>query len=361
MDKSKSPSRSKVKFGVLGVSRFAMKKSLPRMAKCPEFQLHAIASRSEDKAAKAAEKLSVPVSYETYEKLLSDPSIDAVYIPLPIAMHAEWSIRALNSGKHVLCEKPIALSEAEAREIAEVQRYTGLIVAEATMIRRHPQWRYVKEQIASNRIGKLRSIEFTVTYGNFDPGNIRNIKHLGGGALLDVGCYGVNVARWLFGEEPLAVVAMAEIDPDFGTDRLISAILRFRQGQAVITTGTQQAEYEGARIIGTAGSIELSVPLKSPPDYQCRVEVDDRRDPFGSGCGVEVFEIADQFTLQAENFCHAVLLGEPVENPLHDAILNMRVLDGIRRSVRSGRVERIGDVSSFSRDGLADGAALKSG
>ena len=184
LDYTDLPYQNPVTVGVLGVSRFALKKSLPRMAKCPEFDIRAIASRSFDKAVKASETHGIPNAVKGYDALLDDPSIEAVYIPLPISMHAEWTIKALRHGKHVLCEKPIACNEAEARAIFEAQLETDLIVAEATMIRHHPQWKYVKDQITSGRIGELKSIVFTVTYDNDDPQNIRNIDALGGGALL---------------------------------------------------------------------------------------------------------------------------------------------------------------------------------
>jgi predicted dehydrogenase len=302
-------------------------------------EIRALASRDPVKAATEAGRLGIPRSYGSYEELLADPEIEAVYVPLPNHLHVEWAARAARAGKHVLCEKPIAMDALGAEHLAEVQRETKVLIAEAFMVRSHPQWKAAKEAVDSGRIGTLRHIDYTFSYSNPDPANIRNRLETGGGALLDIGCYAVNTSRWLFDVEPLRAMAMAQRDPVFGTDRLTSVILEYPTGHATFTCATQLVPYERVQILGSAGRIEIKAPLKAPPDMACSPEWDDGQDVFGAGTKVIGCTPADQFVLQADAFSMAVRTGQRPQNSIDDAVLGMRVIDAIFRSARSGRAE----------------------
>ena len=263
-----------------------------------------------------------------------------MYNPLPNHLHVPWSIRAAEAGKHVLCEKPIALSAAEARTLLAARDRAGVLVQEAFMVRAHPQWLAVRERIRGGRVGELRTIHGFFSYFNRDPENVRNIASIGGGGLLDIGCYPVTLSRFLFGEEPRRVMALLERDPDFGTDRLTSGMLEFGAGTATFTCSTQLVGYQRVQVLGTKGRIEVEVPFNTVPDRPCRIFLDDGRDPFGSGVEVETFEACDQYTLQGDLFSRAVRAGGPAPVPLEDAVANMAVLDALVRSAESGRWER---------------------
>jgi len=258
---------------------------------------------------------------------------------MPNHVHVEWVARAARAGKHVLCEKPISLDASQAAYLVAVQRETGVLIAEAFMIRAHPQWKAAKALVGEGRIGTLRHIDYTFTYTNTDPTNIRNLREAGGGALLDIGCYAVNTARWLFDDEPRRVMAMAQWDPLFRIDRLTSAILEFSAGHATFTCATQLVPYERVQILGTSGRIEIKIPLKAPPEHTCSPEIDDGRDIYGSGTEVIACAPADQFVLQADEFSMAVRTGARPQNHIDDAVFGMRVIDAIFRSIDSGRAE----------------------
>jgi predicted dehydrogenase len=332
----------KVRWGVLGVAGIAVKKVIPAMQKGDDTVVAAIASRSLAKAREAAPALGITTAYGSYEELLADPEIEAVYNPLPNHLHVPWSIRAAEAGKHVLCEKPIALTADEAKTLLAARDRAGVLVQEAFMVRAHPQWLGVRALVREGRIGELRSIEGVFSYFNRDPANVRNIADIGGGGLLDIGCYPVNVSRFLYGEEPRRVVAVMERDPDFGTDRLTSGMLEFAAGTATFTCSTQLVPYQRVHVFGTKGRIEIEIPFNAPPDRPCRVFVDDGRDPFGTGIETLKFETCDQYTLQGDLFSRAVRAGGPAPVPLEDAVKNMAVLDALARSAATGRWETPG-------------------
>src|SRR6202453_2619747 len=233
----------KVAWGVLGVANIAVKKVLPAMQRGEWCQIAAIASRDLKKAETAAKEVGIAKAYGSYEELLADPQIEAIYNPLPNQLHVPWSIKAAEAGKHVLCEKPISLTVAEARSLLEVQQRTGVTIGEAFMVRSHPQWLRTRELIASGRIGSLHSIQGFFSYFNTDPKNIRNIPECGGGGLMDIGCYPINTSRFLFDEEPMRVSGLIERDPTSKVDRLPSAILDFPSGHATFTCSTQLVPY----------------------------------------------------------------------------------------------------------------------
>jgi predicted dehydrogenase len=328
-----------VRWGVLGAANIAVQKVIPGMQRCGLSRVAAIASRDLHKAQHAAQNLGIARAYGSYEELIADPEIEVVYIPLPNHLHVPWSTRAADAGKHVLCEKPIALAGSEARTLLAVRDRTGAQIGEAFMVRTHPQWLRVREMVEEGRIGELRLVTGHFSYYKRDPENIRARVEYGGGALLDIGCYPVNIARWLFGAEPTEVIAKIERDPDMRVDRLVSAVLHFPAGQSAFTCSTQLVPYQRMHILGTRGRIEVEIPFNAPPNRGCRLFVDDGRDLMGRS--VETIELpaADQYALQADAFSEAIRYGRPVPVPLEDAIANMAVIDALFRSEASGRWE----------------------
>jgi predicted dehydrogenase len=320
---------NKIRWGVLGVAGIAVKKVIPAMQACTRGVVAGVASRDRAKAEQAALALGIPKVYGSYEELLGDPGIDAVYNPLPNHLHVPWSIRAAVAGKHVLCEKPIALSSAECRELIAARDRTGVKIGEAFMVRTHPQWLRTLEIVRSGRIGDLRSILGFFSYYNADPRNIRNIAAYGGGAVMDIGCYPINISRWMFGEEPVKVTAAVERDPAMKTDRLTSAFLEFPSGHSIFTCSTQLVPYQRMQLFGTKGRIEVQIPFNAPPDRPCRIFIDDGSDLFGGGIEAEEFPICDQYTLQGDAFSRAIQENTPVPATLEDALKNMEVIEKI--------------------------------
>ena len=299
----------------------------------------AIASRDHAKATEAARTLGIEKAYGSYEDLLADPQIDVIYNPLPNHLHVPWTIKAAEAGKHVLCEKPLSLTVAEAHSLLDVQARTKVKIGEAFMVRTHPQWLRTRELIASGRIGSIRSIQGFFSYNNVNPANIRNIVEYGGGALMDIGCYPINISRFLFGEEPTRVMGSVERDPEMKTDRLTSAILNFPSGQSIFTCSTQLAPWQRVNIFGTKGRIEVEIPFNAPNDRPSRIFIDDGRDLFGGGITIESFPICDQYTIQGDAFSKAIIENTAVPVPLEDAIKNMAVIEAIFRSAVSGKSE----------------------
>src|SRR4051812_25978569 len=275
-----------VRWGVLGASRFALNTSLPGMKKGTLTELRALASRDLGKARAAADALGIPKAYGSYEQLLDDPELEVIYNPLPNHLHVEWTARAARAGKHVLCEKPIALDAKQAETLLGVQKETGKLISEAFMIRNHPQWRQAKEWVTSGRIGELVSVQTAFSYFNRDGANIRNKKDVGGGALYDIGCYAVNTSRYLFGREPVRAMAILERDPDFGTDRLSSGLLDFGGAHLTFTCSTQAIFYQRVNAFGTKGRIEIEIPFNAPADQPCKIFLDDGSTLNGSSAAV---------------------------------------------------------------------------
>jgi predicted dehydrogenase len=326
----------------LGAADIAVRRVIPSMQRGRLSRIDAIASRDLAKARAAAEALGIPRAYGSYEELLADPEIDAIYNPLPNHLHVPWSIRAAQAGKHVLCEKPIALTADEARLLMAARDRAGVQIAEAFMVRTHPQWHRVRELIADGRIGELRLVAGHFSYYRRDAADIRSRVEWGGGALLDIGCYPITIARWLFGAEPEAVAGQLDRDPELGIDRLASGLLRFAAGQASFTCAGQLVHHQRMQIYGTHGRIEVEIPFNAPPDRPCRLFVDDGRDLSGSG--IETIEIpaVDQYTLQGERFAEAVRGIGTVPVPLEDSIANMAVIDAVFRAAESDRWEAVG-------------------
>ena len=330
----------KLRFGVLSTANIGLKKVLPAMQQGKLTTVSAIASRDIAKAREAAAKLDIPTAYGSYEELLADPNIDAIYNPLPNQLHVPMTTKAAEAGKHVLCEKPISMTVAEAKTLLDVRARTGVKICEAFMIRSAHQWLRLRELLSEGRIGELRVVNAHFSYFNVNPANIRNRVETGGGGVYDIGCYCIQSARFAFGAEPTRVVATLERDPQMGTDRLASAILEFPTGHAIFACSTQLIAYQRANFVGTKGRIELEIPYNAPPDRPNRIFIDSTGDLSGSGITTETFPVSDQYTLQGDAFAKAVFDNTEVPVTLEDSIGNMAVIEAIFRSAKSGQWEK---------------------
>ncbi len=320
----------RVRWGVLGCAAIATHKVVPAMQRSERCEVVAIASRDLGRAAETAHSLGIPGHYGSYDDLLADPSVEAVYIPLPNHLHSEWTLRAAAAGKHVLCEKPLALSVAEATAMVDACRAAGVVLMEAFMYRLHPMWRRVRELVVAGLIGEVEAIQVFFSYRNVDPTNIRNIAAYGGGAMMDIGCYAVNVVRWMFDGEPTDVTAAVRRDPRFGTDVLASAVLDFGGRHATFTCSTQIESDQRVHLIGTNGRLLVEIPFNIPPDLPTRIVHAAGGDPPVAP-GIEVIEIpaADPYSVQCDAFSAAVRDGSNVPIPPEDAIANMAVIERI--------------------------------
>lgn len=328
-----------VRWGVLGTARIATNKVVPAMQRGRFSRVDAIGSRDAAKADTAARQSGVARAYGSYDAVLADSNIDAVYIPLPNHLHVDWTIRAAEAGKHVLCEKPIGLTAADVRRLIEVRDRTGVLIQEAFMVRTHPQWLGARDLVRSGRLGDVRAMTGYFSFFNDDPTNIRNVKAYGGGGILDIGCYLVNTARMIFEAEPRRVCALVEADPSTGVDWMASLILDFGRRHAVGTCSTQLAHAQRITIAGTRGRIEIEIPFNAPPDRPCRIFVEDSPPGTIPDRQVMEFETCDQYTIQGDLFSQSILAGTPAPYPLEDSLANMRVIDGLFRSGGSERWE----------------------
>ena len=324
-----APNR-RLRWGILSTATIARTKVIPGIARAEHCEVVAIASRDIALAERVAAELSISAAYGSYEALLADPNIDAVYIPLPNHLHAEWSIAAARAGKHVLCEKPLALTADDAQRMIDVASVEGVTLMEAFMYRLHPSWQAVAELVASGEIGTLASVQSWFSYFNDDATNIRNIREVGGGALFDIGCYSVNLSRMLFEAEPRHVSAALVRDPATGVDVLTSAILTFDNGIATFTCSTRAEDDQRVHIYGTTGRISIGIPFNIPPDRPTEVYLSAGGDPpVAPDTRVLTFEVADPYTVEAERFAAAVLDGHPAPVPPNDAVANLLVIERI--------------------------------
>jgi predicted dehydrogenase len=327
----------KVRWGILSTAAIAVNKVIPAMQQGDWSEVVAIASRDIHKATRVAQQLGIPKAYGSYEKLLTDNEVEAIYNPLPNHLHVSWTNSAAEAGKHVLCEKPIGLNMQEAAPLLAVRDRTGMKIQEAFMVRTHPQWISALELIKSGRIGELRSINGFFSYFNSDPQNIRNKMEVGGGGMMDVGCYPITIARFIFGEEPHRVIGLIERDPHLRIDRLASVILDFPAGQASFTCGTQVVPYQRMQLCGTRGRIEVEIPFNAPDDKPTRIFIHDGSDLGGNSPEVKEFAICNQYTIQGDLFSRAIRENRMQAIPLEDAVKNMGVIDAIFRSASSGQ------------------------
>jgi predicted dehydrogenase len=329
-----------VSWGVLSTAKIGTEKVIPGMQRSRGCRIDAIASRDLAAAKRVAGQLGIPRAYGSYEDLLADPAIEAIYNPLPNHLHVPWTIRALEAGKHVLCEKPIALYAAEADQLIAARDRSGKLVAEAFMVRHNPQWQRAREIARSGAIGEVRAIQTFFSYFLLDPANVRNQADIGGGGLYDIGCYAIVTARYIFGAEPLRVAALIDRDPVLRTDRLSSALMEFPGNRHLtFTCSTQLTPHQRVTIAGTTGRVEVLVPFNAPNDRPCRIVVDDGRDLYGGGAVVEELPVGDQYGQQGDAFSAAIRGAASLDFPIEDAVLNMRVIDAAFRAGASGRWE----------------------
>lgn len=327
----------KTRWGVLSTAHIGTEIVIPAMQSGGLCEIQAIASRTPEKAERAAEKLGIPKAFGSYEELLADPEINCVYNPLPNHLHVEWSVKALEAGKHVLCEKPLAMNAQEAEQLLSTAgKFPDLKIMEAFMYRHHPQWEQIHGILDRGKIGEVHTVQSFFTYENRDPEDIRNIPEVGGGGLMDIGCYCISSFRFLFGAEPVSASAVMEIDPDFGTDRLTSGTLAFPNGTATFTCATQLDRYQRVVVLGTEGQLEVERPFTPTGDqsYHLWHHADGETAAISADSG-------NHYTIQGDLFARAVLEDTEVPTPLEDGVANMRVIDAVRESAESQRTVRI--------------------
>jgi predicted dehydrogenase len=328
-------STKKVRWGILSTANIGMQKVTPAIMKSPHSEVVAIASRDLSKARAAADQLGIAKAYGSYEELFADPDIDAIYNPLPNHLHVPMTVAAAKAGKHVLCEKPIALNAADAEALRQCP--PDRIVLEAFMVRFHPQWQRARDIIRSGELGDVRAINAVFTYFNADPANVRNQADIGGGGIMDIGCYPITAARYLFESEPKRVVSLVERDETFGTDRLASVIADFGQGRQLnFICSTQTAGHQRVQVLGSKAKLEIIIPFNAPPDERTAITIDTGAPFDGSLARREILPSVDQYTEQAEAFALAVLGEKPLPWGIEDAISSMKVIDAVFESEKTG-------------------------
>lgn len=326
----------RIKLGVLGVSNHFVKRVMLPLCELEKVELFAIASRSEQKAAETAHTFNVRKAYGSYEALINDTEVDAVYIPLPNHMHAQWIKLAAAAGKHILCEKPLCMNAAEAVEVVEFCQKKGVVLMEAFMYKYHPQWQKVRDIIRTNNIGKVQYINTSFSYNNPSATNIRNIKNFGGGGLRDIGCYAISVPRFLLGKEPVRVVSLLTNHPEFGTDMLTTAILDFGTARATFNVSTCANAFQKVDIVATAGRVTVHLPFNAYNDVPCRITVDS-----AIGTREILIDPVDQYGLMINEFAELINQHEMVSSGEDDAILNQKVLDAVLKSSQTNAWELV--------------------
>ncbi len=328
-----------VRWGIISTALIGTAKVIPGMQKSKELVIQAIGSRSLATGKKAARKLGIPVVYGSYEELLDDPDIEAIYNPLPNHLHVPLTLQAAAKGKHVLCEKPIALTAAEAEELRKAPK--NILIAEAFMVRHHPQWIMARDLVRKGRLGTIRAVQVLFSYNLVDPNNIRNMADIGGGAAYDIGCYAIISGRYIFGSEPLRVVSAIDRDPKFRTDRTTSALIDFGEGRHLtFTTSTQATPYQRVHILGTKARLEIEIPFNAPQGGSMKLFLDDGSQYGGAAAKTIRLPKADQYQLQGEAFSRAVRGKQKLAYGVEDAILQMRVIDALFRSEKSNAWEK---------------------
>ena len=325
----------KVVWGVLSTAKIGWEKVMPAMLKSEHCEIRALASRNLEKGRKLADQFGIPKAYGSYKELLADPEIEAIYNPLPNHEHVPLTLAAARAGKHVLCEKPVALNAKEAEQLREVADKVHIM--EAFMVRFHPQWLSVRDRVRAGELGDVRSIQSYFSYFNTDGNNIRNMADIGGGALYDIGCYPIVTARFLFGCEPLRAIALVDRDPVFKTDRMVSGLLDFGKGRRLdFTVSTQSVTYQRVQICGTQKRIEIQSPFNAPLGGPTDVLTDNgARLDLGSTI-TETIPACDMYTLEIDAFSRVVRGEIPLPYGVEDAILNMRVIDALFASEKTG-------------------------
>jgi predicted dehydrogenase len=338
----------KVRWGILSTARIGTEKLIPALQQSAHCEVTAIASRTLPKAQQAAQRLGIPRAHGSYEALLADPDVDVIYNPLPNDLHIEWTLQAARAGKHVLCEKPMAIHAADIEALRKVAAGSAGIgagrvhIMEAFMVRFHPQWQWARDRLRAGDIGTLRTVQVAFSYFNDDPTNIRNAAQQGGGALYDIGCYAIVAGRHLFESLPVRAIALIDRDPRFGTDRTSSGLVDFGEGRRLdFTVSTQTAPYQRVQALGSRGRLELQIPFNAPLDAATLVHLDDGKSLDGRSTLTEVIPPCNMYTLQCDAFARAVRGELALPYGIDDAIVNMRVIDALFRSEASARWEPV--------------------
>jgi predicted dehydrogenase len=327
-----------LRFGILSTAKIGRELVVPAIQDAENAVVTAIASRDLTRAREMADRFSVPHAFGSYEEMLASDVIDAVYIPLPTSQHVEWSIKAADAGKHVLCEKPIALKASEIDEIIAARERNKVLVTEAYMVTYAPVWLKVRELLAEGAIGTLKMVQGSFTYFNRDPGNMRNIPELGGGALPDIGVYPAITTRFVTGKEPVRVQSTIERDPDFGTDIYASVKADFTDFELNFYVSTQMANRQLMVFHGTDGFIEVKSPFNADRWGAEEVELTNRGHNVS-----QIFRFPDsrQYKLEAEAFARAVAgtSGEVVT--LENSKANQKLIDAIYRAAEKDGWEAV--------------------
>ena len=329
---------SKVRWGILSTAKIGTEQVIPAMQQSELCEIRAIGSRDGEKAKSTADQLGIPIAYGSYEELIQSDEIDAIYNPLPNHLHVAPSIQALEAGKHVLCEKPIALTADEGQQLVDAAKaHPQLKVMEAFMYRHHPQWQRAKEIVERGGVGQLKTIQSFFSYFNDDASNIRNQADIGGGGMMDIGCYCVSLARFIFARQPERVMGLVEYDPQMKTDRIASGILDFGDGTSTFTCSTQLTSFQRVNIFGTTGRVEIEIPFNAPRDVPCRIwhEADGKIEEIA-------FPVCDQYQIQGDLMSQAILNDTPVPTPIEDSVANMRVIEAVFASGESGQWQAVG-------------------
>jgi predicted dehydrogenase len=327
----------KIRWGILSTANIGMQKVTPGMLKSNELEVVAIASRNLKKAKAAAAELGIAKAYGSYEEMLADPEIDAIYNPLPNHLHVPLTLAAAKAGKHVLCEKPIAITAKEAKLLKKAPK--KILIAEAFMVRHNPQWMDAKKRVKAGEIGNVVAIQCLFSYFNRDPKNVRNMAGIGGGGMLDIGCYPITVARYIFDAEPTRVTAIIDRDPKFKTDRTSGGLADFGKGRHLsFTISTQLAPYQRVHIVGTKGRIEVEIPFNAPPDQPNRVFIQKMEMNVGEWIS---YPVTDQYQLQAEAFSAAIRAKKKPAWGVDDAIQNMKIIDAMFKSEKTKKWEKV--------------------
>ena len=318
----------KIRFGIIGAAAIAIEHVIPAMQNGRLTEVTAIASRDLKKSQKAADQLGIEKAYGSYEELLADSDIDAVYNPLPNHLHVPWSIKALEAGKHVLCEKPIALNAEEAQMLIDAsKKYPHLKITEAFMYRFHPQWHKTRQMIDDGEIGKLQTIQTIFSYYDDNPSSIVNVKEYGGGSLPDIGCYPISLSRFLYREEPQRVIGRIEKDAELDVETSTAAIMIFSKGTSTFTSSTRVYDRQRVNVFGTKGEIELEIPFNPYNDRPAVIYL--KKD--GKVQKIEI-DVCDQYGLQGDAFARAIIDDTDVDYPLEDAVKQMKIIDAVYES-----------------------------
>ncbi len=318
-----------LRFGIISTAKIGREAVVPAIQDAENCVVSAVASRDLARAREMADRFSAPHAFGSYEEMLASDKIDAVYIPLPTSQHIEWAIKAADAGKHVLCEKPIALKAAEIDKLIAARDRNRVLISEAFMVTYAPVWRKVRSLIAEGAIGKLRHVQGVFTYFNRDPGNMRNIPELGGGGLPDIGVYPTISTRFSTGLEPLRIQAVTEHDPEFGTDIYSSVKADFGDFELSFYISTQMANRQLMVFHGTEGFIEVKSPFNADRWGPEEIELSNRGHNQST---IFRFQDSRQYRKQAEAFARAAKGEQEEVVTLENSKLNQKVIDAIYRA-----------------------------